>query len=122
MNTTTTDTFIIEIQRDGMDLELPYNMPLKVTGENFQAVVLQKAFLNFLPLEGPLMSPMQHPPDPITEWVFPLRETYFNMDEAIWMAHIPYFSNCRGFGRTIPFSAIVEQGRVCRHVDPNNTR
>ena len=47
------------------------------------------------------------------EFVFMVKEKYFGGRMKTLMAHLPYFSNCRGFGRTAPFWTLFEQGRNC---------
>lgn len=41
---------------------------------------------------------------------------------AIWLSYLPYFSNCEGFGHTIPLWALAEQSRECQLVPLGTTK
>jgi hypothetical protein len=124
INFGTSDTYVIEI-RQTMELELPFNMPLKRIQTDMRVVeqvILTKAFINYLPTEPtPLFNSMRHPVAP-GEFVFAVKDMYFQTNESTWLAHLPYFSNCRGFGRTTPLTAALEHGKDCTQVDPSQTR
>jgi len=115
----TTKSWAIMISKE-MTLELPTNMPLKSFNEDNQRV-LTKAFLNWLPVTAPLenfMRPLAPESEPVAagekEYVHPEKSTYFKSNSEILIPYLPYFSNCRGFGRTIPLWAITEQARGCK--------
>jgi len=108
--------FAIEMQfNDNLKIELPYNMPLKNFPEDGGAQrILQKVFVNWLPHDGALSNTMRHPTvDHDGEYYFQDRSLYFQSRNQELIMHLPYFSNCRGFGRTTPFWQIVEQSSGC---------
>jgi hypothetical protein len=52
-------------------------------------------------MEQEILKEMRHPYIE-NEYVFMEKKLYFQNHNQVVMAHLPYFSNCRGFGRTIP--------------------
>ncbi|CAD7965436.1 unnamed protein product [Amoebophrya sp. A25] len=129
--------FVAEIAQ-ALRVELPYNMPLstvKVEDEEKTPETIQWAFLNWSPvifstfyrglmfgsnadasaleMSIPLHVEMRLPSTD-NEFVFMQKKTYFGGREMVTFGHLPYWSNCRGFGRTAPLWAILEQGTSCR--------
>jgi hypothetical protein len=110
----THEAFAAMIKSD-LKIELPYNLPLKLIpakGVAGKTEMLQEAYLNWLPLTGPLTSAMRHPRT-TNEYFFREKLPYFKDSLETLMGHLPYFSNCRGFGKTMPMWAVLEQTRGC---------
>ncbi|KAF4647493.1 hypothetical protein FOZ61_004104 [Perkinsus olseni] len=62
---------------------------------------------------------MRHPAD-YDEYLW--AGNYFtSRRKTLWLSHLPFFSNCRGFGRAIPLWQVVEHGEKCRIVDEEDT-
>ena len=88
-------------------------MPLKtMTGTQ---KTLTRAFVGWLPAFGNITNDMRH--DMRTggenEYFFTEKGMYFQDKDAMIMPHLPYFSNCRGFGRATPMWNLLEQGQSC---------
>eukprot|EP00928_Gymnodinium_smaydae_P024083 TRINITY_DN1960_c1_g5_i2.p1 TRINITY_DN1960_c1_g5~~TRINITY_DN1960_c1_g5_i2.p1 ORF type:complete len:6923 (-),score=840.57 TRINITY_DN1960_c1_g5_i2:138-18908(-) len=106
-----------------MLLELPSNMPMKSLPTNergnsayysAEQVVLTKAYMNYLPVNMPILNKMKHKlRSGEGEYMYPEKRLYFQSAPDQVMAHMPYFSNCRGFGRTSPLWALTEQLPGC---------
>jgi len=112
-----TKAFAVEM-RSNLLVELPYNMPLKDKASDSQKVI-QWGFLNWLPHSSKLMAHMRHPQPPrgLKEYFFRFKRDYFQSSPKDLISHVPYFSNCRGFGRTAPLWAMLEQGGNCSWED-----
>jgi len=114
----TSKSFALALTSD-LRVELPANMPLKTmpeedSDEAGSQRVITKAFLNWLPFTGDLGNHLRHPMRVgENEYVFSNKRLYFQSKETQLMSHLPYFSNCRGFGRTIPLWAMTELNQGC---------
>eukprot|EP00931_Biecheleriopsis_adriatica_P048079 TRINITY_DN27768_c0_g1_i1.p1 TRINITY_DN27768_c0_g1~~TRINITY_DN27768_c0_g1_i1.p1 ORF type:complete len:5619 (+),score=1069.33 TRINITY_DN27768_c0_g1_i1:1474-16857(+) len=103
-------------------LELPTNMPMKSFYEKESQKIITQAFLNWLPVntDQPLKNYMRPLDKAVAagekEYVFNTRSEYWRDKQEIFLPYLPYFSNCRGFGRTVPLWAITEQQRGCKWV------
>jgi hypothetical protein len=105
-----------------MPLELPYNLPLKTFPDKESTQKQEEltwGFINWLPIGEELQNSMRHPkpPEGQKEYFFRDKGPYFENGATQIMAHVPYFSNCRGFGRTPPLWTMVEQGKGCVWID-----
>ncbi|CAJ1386138.1 unnamed protein product [Effrenium voratum] len=113
----TSKSFAIKLSSE-LTLELPANMPMKSFSDGANQRVITKAFLNWLPVSLPVANYMR----PLTtavaggemEYVFPEKAAYWRDRTELFLPYLPYFSNCRGFGRTIPLWTITEQTRGCK--------
>ncbi|KAF4668451.1 hypothetical protein FOL47_003034 [Perkinsus chesapeaki] len=137
----TSNAFVIELRHDSQ-VALPFNTPLaspdrktndldvkysdlakqsSISGATAisQRGVLNKAFLSWLPRDQSLTNCMRHPAD-YDEYLW-AGQYFTNIRKTVWMSHIPFFSNCRGFGRAIPLWQVVEHGEKCRIVDEQDT-
>ncbi|CAE7264115.1 unnamed protein product [Symbiodinium natans] len=96
-----------------MELPFPFarpaNMPLKSFSEQSDVVnqqIITQVFLNWLPLEMKLENYMRPLFSAVgggeLEYVFEDKGMYWRDTTEIYLPYLPYFSNCRGFGRTIP--------------------
>ncbi|EER01866.1 plexin, putative [Perkinsus marinus ATCC 50983] len=137
----TTNAFVVELRHDS-GVALPFNTPLAALNRlttdldvkydelsrqstvsgvvaSSQRGVLSKATLSWLPRDSNLTNCMRHPAD-YDEYLW--AGSYFtNKRKTVWMSHLPFFSNCRGFGRVIPLWQVVEQGKNCRIVAEEDT-
>ncbi|CAE8717038.1 unnamed protein product, partial [Polarella glacialis] len=114
----TTDAFAVMIS-SALLLELPANLPLKSFSRGASQEVLTQAFLNWNPIRGNLANYMRNPvQNGELEYIFSEKSDYFRDSGTITLPYLPYFSNCRGFGRTIPLWAITEQTKGCKYLPP----
>jgi len=113
----TKKAFAIMLNSD-LQIELPANMPLKSFEEGANQQILTQVFLNWLPLEMKLENYMRPLFSAVgggeLEYVFEDKSQYWADSTEIFLPYLPYFSNCRGFGRTIPLWAITEQNGGCQ--------
>lgn len=119
----TDKAFVVEV-RHNLNVELPYNMPMKtilMEDEEGEQEVLTKAFLNWLPwdgvvnydFDGQLVNPMRHPAEGENEYYWFEKMRFFTSRSQILIPYLPYFSNCKGYGRTIPLWNLIEQDKGC---------
>jgi hypothetical protein len=123
-NVGTSNAFGI-VMMSTMQIMLPTNMPLKSfpdTGNSKyyskNQQTLTQAFLSWLPHDQEFKLHMQHPvqsDDIGGEFSFDAdqKRLYFQNEGETMMTHLPYFSNCQGFGRATPLWVILEQLQGC---------
>eukprot|EP00913_Durusdinium_trenchii_P013300 g12483.t1 len=119
-NVGTTECFAVKLGKD-LKLALPTNMPMQSFDQATNGgarEVITEAFLNWLPVTIPLANYMRPLATAVQggemEYVFSDRTLYWGDQEGLFLPYLPYFSNCRGFGRTIPLWSIIEQNQGCK--------
>lgn len=115
----TAQSFAIKLDSE-LSLELPANMPMKSFTQGADQRVITQAFLNWLPVSVPLQN--YHRPIATAvaggeqEYVFREKGDYWRDSTEMFLPYLPYWSNCRGFGRTVPLWTITEQTQGCKWV------
>jgi hypothetical protein len=94
-----------------------------IVAASSQSGILTKAFLSWLPRDThiPLTNCMRHP-NAWSEFLYQ-SEQYFQFErQTVYQTHLPYFSNCRGYGTAIPLWHLLETTQnTCSYVAPNET-
>jgi hypothetical protein len=125
-----TPKFFFAIIEADSSLELPTNMPLSYNPYDQQGYFCggaesddckPKAFLNYLPIVGELDYKLSNDMSLEAEYAqgnglytYAPKSIYYIPNQKYYaLSYLPFFSNCRGFGRTIPLWAAVEQMDNC---------
>ena len=119
--------FNLPVMPTTADLETIYN---KVPSGNVSSVaavsqsgIISKAFYSWLPREQsvPLTNCFRHTSG-WQEFLYDSGTYYSGGRTSVYQTHLPYFSNCRGFGSAIPLWFILEREPGCDIVPQNETK
>ena len=134
----TSKAFVIEIDStESEKINYPYNSPIlqstgsllvssgKVSGidANSQLGVMTRNFVSWLPRDKSveLTNCMRHPDGWEGEFLIDAGSYYTSRDSVI-QTHIPFLSNCRGYGSAIPLWHLVESPVAgCSLLPPDET-
>ena len=139
----TAKAFVVEYNSDiASVVYFPYNLPLLPTAGTSveteymdvnagsvngtpavsQRAVMTNSYLSWLPRDTAVpLSNCFKQTDAWDEYLFQPR-SYFSADRtSVYQTHLPFFSNCRGYGRAIPLWHVVETSPGCTSVPVNET-
>ena len=136
------DAFVIEISSaNAAATHYPYNLPIIPASETLlqtyqgapsgnvsgtpavsQAGLITTAYLSWLPRDTkiPLSNCLRHT-DGWEEYFYSSGNYFTTSKETLYQTHLPFFSNCRGFGSTIPLWFVLEKHPNCLQVPQNET-
>ena len=138
----TTKAFVVEFNSgNAQEVYFPYNLPQlpemgseaesayssqfagTVDGKDAisQRAIMTKAYLSWLPRDtATALSNCFSPTNAWDEFLY--SQNYFSAHRtAVYQTHLPFFSNCRGFGRAIPLWHAVETHPSCDQVSQEDT-
>ena len=117
----TENAFSVRYSVDISDaIHFPFNLPM-LSNSTDSSYIETKAFLGWLPNDSntELATCMRHSSD-YKEFMIPA-EYWVPGVTSVHMSHMPFFSNCRGFGAAIPLWYVFEDPANCSLVPEEDT-